>query len=531
MNEKPLELRKHQEKIVQQTRQLLRRDNSLLVASPAGSGKTVCMAEIAARALRRDRRIGVLVHRQELVSQSEEKFTRQCQEPPGVVWQDRREWDPRVIIIAQDTVSGLEIPPWVKLDILMVDEAHHAVAPGWLRTMKRLRPRLLLGFSATPFRQDREPLSPHPFTQVIRPVTPMELIEAGLLCPVVIESPVVCDQNGNPQPISRASNPEIIYLQAVRYALAQGRNRILLYVSQTRKNSPVEVIRRTVRMLREAGISTGAIYQNVSSRKRREELKKFQEAPGASVLVNYMALTEGTDITQVDCVVVGRHTDSESTIIQMIGRGMRIDEGKEDCLVLAYTGRPDMNDIIHYWRLDVPEEEEKKTSRERAKNNTPEELERMATRFPRQISVLDETRARYPWFRPFAGRPVMALPLWSQRGEAGRYITVEPLRQGGWRVSNVTLMDRGPSQLRREQSTLGTPEQAAERVRMALGPMAGKLQRDAEWRRKPASEPQRKAWRRLHPKTERSGEELTAGEAWDEISRERFRMRVKPETL
>ncbi len=523
-----LPLRDYQDRIVEESYRMLREDPSLLVAAPTGSGKTVCIAEICRRELEQGRRVGLLVHRQELVSQSEEKILNQAGTNPGVVWQNRREWERPVVIMAQDTISGMEIPEG-GFDLLMIDEAHHAVAPGWVRTVERISPGRLLGFSATPFRQDREPLSPQPFAQVIRPVTPMELIKRGLLCPAVIESPVVCDRSGAPQPINQASNPDEIYHQAVRYALAQGRNRIILYASKTRTASPMQVIRKTAGTLRAAGINAGAIYQDVSAQRRRGALRKFQESASASVLVNYLALTEGTDLPNVDCVIVGRHTDSESTIIQMIGRGLRPHDDKDNCLVLDYTGRPDMSEIIHYWRLDQPEEEEEKAKRERPKSNTADQLEEMATRFPRKINVIDDTRVQYPWFRPFPKRPLMALPVWNRNDESGKYVTVEPLKREGWRVSTVTLMTRGPSQMRREQVTVQTPEEAANRVRMAMGHMAPLLERNAEWRGREPTENQRRALRRMEDPPD--PDQMTSGEIWDCISRERFRRRVDPGAL
>ena len=523
----PFQLRDFQERIVDEAEETLRGGETLLVASPTGSGKTVCIAEIGARRVRMKQRIGVLVHRQELVIQTEEKIIRQCQEAPGIIWGNRREWDRPVTIMAQDTLSGIKIPPWFRLNLLMMDEAHHAVAPGWIRTVERLDPDELLGFSATPFREDHEPLTPKPFSKIIRPVTPMELINRKLLCPALIESPVIQDRNGKVQPINQASNPEHIYHQAVRYALAQGRNRIILYVSQTRTSTPMEVIRKTTRLLRDAGITADGIYQNISSTQRKNAIARFQNSASASVLVNYMALTEGTDLPNVDCVIIGRNTQSESTIIQMIGRGLRPYGQKENCLVLEYTGRPDMSDIIHYWRLDNPEPEpEDKPKRERPKNSTPEELDELATRFPRQLSMLDETRIRYPWFRPFEDQPIMALPVWSNNNEAGRYVVVEPLKKGGWKTSTVTLMNSGPSQMRREQKILGTTEETAAQVRMALGHMAPLLERNAEWRQKPATKAQQSTWRRLHPRDPQDPAELKAGEIWDAISRERFQRRV-----
>lgn len=57
-------------------------------------------------------------------------------------------------------------------------------------------------------------------------------------------------------------------------------------------------------------------------------------------------LTEGTDIPTIDCVVMSRPTKSPVLFQQMIGRGMRLSQGKEDCLVLdfidSYTQFPDL---------------------------------------------------------------------------------------------------------------------------------------------------------------------------------------------
>ena len=506
-------------------------DGRYLLADGTITHNTVIIAEIAARAIRQNRRVGLLVHRQELVKQSREKIFQQTQVEPGIVWQGTREWDHPVTILAQDTLSSLEIPWTARLDILMVDEAHHTVAPSWINTIERINPHYLMGFSATPFRQDKEPLSPKPFANVIRPITPKDLIDRDVLCRARIESPVVLDHNGEIQPINQASNPENIYLQAIRYAIGKGRTKILLYVSQTRLMSPMQVIRKTQEKLQQNGIITGAITQSTSSRQREATFERFQTTPGASVLLNYMALTEGTDLPCVDCVVIGRLTDSESTIIQMIGRGLRKHEDKLDCLVLDYTNRPDMSDIIYYWRLDGPPPEKEKSKREWTKSNTPDELNELATRFPQKLSSIDDTRIQYPWFRPFPGRSLLALPLWSEENQTGRYITVEPLRRGGWRVTRIVLHDRGPSPISRDQNFCRTDEEAVVRVRREMGYKAPHLERSAPWRLKPASAVQQKTWLRLHPGSAQNPRDLTSGETWDDISRRRFENRVSPKLL
>ena len=204
-----------------------------------------------------------------------------------------------------------------------MDEAHHTIAPSWLQTIERLAPKKLLGFSATPFRQDKEPLCPEPFEQVIQPITPKELIERDILCPARIESLPIHGANGAIRPIAQARNRPQLYLQAVQYAISQGRDKTLVYVSQTPKHTPLAVMKATARALHQAGITACTVSQNLSARQREEAIQRFVSAPGASVLLNYIALTEGTDLPLVDCVIVGRHTASESTIIQMISRGLR----------------------------------------------------------------------------------------------------------------------------------------------------------------------------------------------------------------
>ncbi len=493
---------------------------------------TVILAEIAARALRSNKRAGLLVHREELVEQAEIKIAAQTGRWPGVVWQSRREWDQPFTIIAQDTVSGLEIPRGFRLHILMVDEAHHTVAPGWLRTIERLGPRFLLGFSATPFRQDREPLSPEPFARVIRPITPHELIERDVLCPAVIESPIIHDHNGQVQPVNKASNLENIYLQAVRHAIARGRSKILLYVSQTREHTPLEIIRKTTATLQQNGVTAGAIHQYMSRPKRRAAFSLFKNTAGSSALINYQTLTEGTDLPHVDCVIIGRHTESESTIIQMIGRGLRKHPLKTDCLVLDYSGRPDMDNIIHYWRLDEPREEGGSSPRNRNQRMSKIEMEELAAQFPMEISPMDTERARYPWFRPFETRPLLALPLWSGRGEE-RYVTVEPSRErdGGWKVSRITLHTQGVAPVFRQQGIAPDTREAVRMVRSALGENAPMLERTAGWRLKDASSAQLAQWKKLYQGEDHGSLELTAGEASDGIAMRRFQNRVDPKLL
>ncbi len=527
----PLPLRDYQIRIIQQTNDILKEQDSLLITAPTGAGKTIMLAELAARILERGGSAALLVHRQELIKQSEQAILRQTGQHPGIVWKQNRDWSKPFTIIAQDTIAGEELPPHKAYDTFIVDEAHHAVAPSWLNTISRLQFHKLIGFSATPFRQDREPLSPTPFEQIIRPITPRFLIEQGYLCPARILSPVLQDRSGMPQPINQAENPEQIYRQAIRYAIAGNRRRILLYVTQTATKPPRQVMQNTNRLLRKDGIQTDTINQSIPDRQREAALTHFKAASGPTVLINYLSLTEGTDLPYVDCIIIGRSTASESTIIQMIGRGLRNFPGKKDCLVIDYTQRSDMDDIIHYWRLDTPQYPGAHTPKERSPKAPPEELRRLATGFPQKISRLGQLKIDYCWFQPYPGKPLIALPLSPGENRADRFITVEPTPDYRYRVTRITLNRSGISPITKNQSLAASENEAINLVRAAMGQQAPRLERRAAWRQKPATPKQRDQWLTLHPDEPMVPPNLTAGEASESIAQARFRRRLPKSIL
>ena len=143
----------------------LGRGNSVLATGPTGVGKTVILSEMIRRSAAKGVHADIVVHREELVGQSVAKIRAQTGIEPGVVWQRRREWDRPIRVISHGTVSALDrLPDGVSgAPLLILDEAHHGSAPGWRRATRRLAPRWLVGFTATPFRHDREPLCPDPF--------------------------------------------------------------------------------------------------------------------------------------------------------------------------------------------------------------------------------------------------------------------------------------------------------------------------------------------------------------------------------
>ena len=84
---------------------------------------------------------------------------------------------------------------------------------------------------------------------------------------------------------------------------------------------------------RRHGIEARFVTGDTPKRIRSERLDAFrnQQYP---VLLNCGVFTEGTDIPNIDCVVIARPTKSRNLLVQMIGRGMRLYPGKENCHII-----------------------------------------------------------------------------------------------------------------------------------------------------------------------------------------------------
>ena len=81
------------------------------------------------------------------------------------------------------------------------------------------------------------------------------------------------------------------------------------------------------------GVDARYILGDTSKKVRGMELDKFRNRQ-YPVLVNCGVFTEGTDIPGIDCVILARPTRSRGLLTQMIGRGMRLHEGKGDCHII-----------------------------------------------------------------------------------------------------------------------------------------------------------------------------------------------------
>lgn len=333
---------------------LAERGNTLGVA-PTGAGKTVMLSS-AIKYFRRDGsplRALVLQHRDELVEQNRRTFKRV--EPDvltDVYAADRKRWSDGVTFAMVQTLAREDnlasMPP---MDLVVIDEAHHVAADSYLRIVDRakaLNPEVrILGVTATPQRADKKALV-KVFDNVADVITIKELIEAGNLvrprvfvidCGLRVE---LANVRKTVSDFDMAEVEKIMDKQAVTgRVISEWRDK-----AGTRKTvvfcSTVEHAQHVTQAFCDDGIKADVVHGGLSETARRKVLHDF-EKDRFQVLVNVAVLTEGWDCQTVSCVVLLRPCSYQSTVKQMVGRGLRkVDPEKhpgvlkDDCIVMDF---------------------------------------------------------------------------------------------------------------------------------------------------------------------------------------------------
>lgn len=251
-----------------------------------------------------------------------------------------------------------------KFGLICIDEAH-GITPtiqSIIETMRSKNKMLrVLGLSATPYRlgsgliyamdERGKPSSPDEcrepyFTKKIFTIGGRELIEQGYLTPPTIGS--IHGDHYNTLGMSLNSMGKFNASDIDRAYHGQGRktaNIIADVVNQSRNRNGVMIFAATVKHAIEcleslpkelSALVTGetpkAERASILARFKRRELK---------YLVNVSVLTTGFDAIHVDVIALLRATESIGLMKQIVGRGLRICEGKYDCLVLDYAENVD----------------------------------------------------------------------------------------------------------------------------------------------------------------------------------------------
>lgn len=351
-----------------------------LVVMPTGSGKSVVLAEMArtvAEHPTHPARVLVLTHVKELVEQDAEKLTAALgPEMVGVysAGLGRRDLDQPVIVAGIQSVAtkAWELTNAGAFGLVIVDECHLVPKDGFGRyrqlahAFETASPGAIwTGLTATPFRLKGGYIHQGEgriFTHVAHSVDVVPLIDAGFLSPLTAKAPKakidVTGIHSRGGDFVRKELEERVLegdkvAQAVKEIVERGRDRRswLVFASSV---THAQALRDEVARY---GVAVGMVDGKTPAGERDRLISAFR-AGELRCLVNVNVLTTGFDAPETDLLAVLRPTKSTALYVQIMGRGMRIAEGKEDCLVLDFGGNVARHGPLNSIELD-PEDPEK----------------------------------------------------------------------------------------------------------------------------------------------------------------------------
>ena len=353
-----IQLRSYQEECIAAVLKHLELGQKRLGISLAtGSGKTVIFSHLIERVPELNKEATqtlILVHRRELVEQA----ARHCQNiyPDKVIeieMGSRHATGVADITVAsvQSIMSGDRIAKFDPTRFILVDEAHHIVATRYLDVLKHFRldedsqkiPNnqcpALVGVSATFSRHDGLRLGAA-IDEIVYHKDYLDMIEGEWLSTAsftTVQSGADLSkvrslgkqgdfQTGD---LSRAVNNDETNQITVQAWLTQAKDRkatLVFCVDLAHVSSLTAMFRRF-------GVDARFITSDTSKQVRTERLDAFKNGE-YPVLLNCGIFTEGTDIPNIDCVLLARPTKSRNLLVQMIGRGLRLYPGKKGCHVI-----------------------------------------------------------------------------------------------------------------------------------------------------------------------------------------------------
>ncbi|MDY5835781.1 MAG: DEAD/DEAH box helicase [Eubacteriales bacterium] len=313
-------------------------DKTLLVL-PTGTGKTIVFASVIAERVRRGGRALVLAHRAELLDQAADKLATATGLQCAVEKAEQTAVDSffRVTVGSVQTLmrdKRLNAYPRGYYDTIVVDEAHHAISDSYQKVLDYFDSAKVLGVTATPDRGDMQSLGEY-FDSVAYEYSIVQAIRENYLCPIkVLNIPLSIDlsgvavQSGDYQ-VSGLGTALDPYLEQIADEIVKNckDRKTVVFLPL------IATSQKFCQMLQDRGIKATEV--NGDSPDRTEKLEAFDRGD-YQVICNAMLLTEGWDCPSVDCIVVLRPTKVRSLYCQMVGRGTRLNQGKNDLLVLDF---------------------------------------------------------------------------------------------------------------------------------------------------------------------------------------------------
>ena len=354
---KKIKLFDYQEDMKSRIEKALGLHRSVMVQMPTGTGKTILLASVVESFLREHSNcnVWIVAHRRELVSQIRDTIERVFSNNSSLLHKDFPNHSS--MVLTSPSVAPLKAMSiqWLakhydeikeKPGLIVIDEAHHALAKTYKEMWERFPNAKFLGLTATPCRLNGKGFTDL-FDVLVQAWGIPEFICKGRLATydfVSIKSDGVTqclidslqkrgadgDYQNKEMDMLLNKKPSIERLYQSFEEYGKNRKGIVYAIN-------ISHAKKIMELYQEHGIKVVAIDSKTPALERQADIEAFRNGD-IQVLVNVDIFSEGFDCPDVEFVQLARPTLSLAKYLQMVGRGLRVAKGKKNCVIIDNVG-------------------------------------------------------------------------------------------------------------------------------------------------------------------------------------------------
>ena len=340
---KKIELFDYQEDMKARIEKALCLHRSVMAQMPTGTGKTYLLTAVIDSFVRANpkAKVWIVAHRRELVSQIDETV-RKFQSYSSATSSLLSSVKAMSIQWLMRHYDEIEEEP----GMIVIDEAHHALAKTYKEMWERFPKAKFLGLTATPCRLNGKGFTDL-FDVLVQSWDVPEFISKGRLATydfVSIKSDGVTqrlidslqkrgadgDYQNKEMDMLLNKKPSIERLYRSLEEFGKDRKGIVYAIN-------ISHAQKITKLYQEHGVKAIAIDSKTPATERQQDIEAFKKGD-IQVLVNVDIFSEGFDCPDVEFVQLARPTLSLAKYLQMVGRGLRVAKGKKNCVIIDNVG-------------------------------------------------------------------------------------------------------------------------------------------------------------------------------------------------
>ena len=341
---KEIKLFDYQEDMKERIEKALRLHRSVMAQMPTGTGKTYLLTAVIDSFVSNNpmEKVWIVAHRRELVSQIDEtvrKFHSYSASNTSTLLSSVKAMSIQWLMRHYDEIE--EEP-----GMIVIDEAHHALAKTYKEMWERFPKAKFLGLTATPCRLNGKGFTDL-FDVLVQSWSVPEFISKGRLATydfVSIKSDGMTqrlidslqkrgadgDYQNKEMDMLLNKKPSIERLYRSLEEFGKDRKGIVYAIN-------ISHAQKITKLYQEHGVKAIAIDSKTPATERQQDIEAFKKGD-IQVLVNVDIFSEGFDCPDVEFVQLARPTLSLAKYLQMVGRGLRVAKGKKNCVIIDNVG-------------------------------------------------------------------------------------------------------------------------------------------------------------------------------------------------